>query len=145
MNKEKKINPTGVKIFGWVLLLLIIQKIIAEVMNLFSINYFINNILLLLIVLLPCSLCMITLYYFSDNENFTLYCLFLKKAIPIHSILEIKYFAFGVFYFTIYRGMLNNKYEIPIILLCNKKKSKKKMEDFFEVLKRKNNLCVIIF
>jgi len=141
--KNNKINPTGVRIFGWVLLLLAIQKIIAEVMNIFSIKYFINNIILLLIILLPCSLYMVTLYYFSDNESFAIHCCFFKKEIPIHSIVEIKYFSFGIFFFTIYRGMLNKKYEIPIMLLCNKKKSIKKMEYFFEILKRKNYSCVI--
>jgi len=143
MNNNNKINPIGVKIFGVALLLLVIQQIIVEVINYFSIKYFINNIILLLVILLPCSLYMITLYYFSDNENFTIRCYLFKREIPIHSILEIKYLLFGIFHFTIYRGMLNEKYEISIMLFCNKKKSIKKMECFFEVLKRKNCFCVI--
>jgi len=89
------------------------------------------------------SLLLLTQSSTFDDNNLILHFYFLKKNIPIISIIEISYLTFGVFLFTVFYGTLDKKGTIVVGLFCTKKQSLKKMEVFFKLLKNKNEYCVI--
>jgi hypothetical protein len=88
---------------------------------------------------------MLTTYYSFDDDNLigSSHFFSYNKKIPIYTIIEIRYFMFGIFILTVYRGMLNEKYNIPITLLCSKKGSVKRMERFIELVSKKNCNCIL--
>jgi hypothetical protein len=138
-----KIIPFGLRIIGgWFLLLAIFISVIA-IITFSSIGMFISAVSVPLLIMLPCSLYALTLYFTYDNNDFIINCCFFKKEIPIYTIMEVNYSYFGIFFFTLYREMLYKKYKIPIIFFCSKKGSRKRMEKFLEVLSKKNHSCII--
>jgi hypothetical protein len=68
---------------------------------------------------------------------------FFKKDIPINKILEVRYKSFGEYELTIYRSTLYERGKILITLFLPRKQSNKKLEYFFDILRKKNISCII--
>ena len=145
MKKQtNKIIPVGCRISGYFFIVFVICQIYSEAFIWFSsFSNFVDNISIGVIFMLPISLYMITTYYSFDADNLILHLFSYNKGIPICTIIEIRYFMFGTFILTVYRGMLNQKYYIPIMLLCSKKGGIKRMERFIELVLNKNCNCIL--
>jgi len=141
--KTNKLYSFLLRIFGWFLLFIAITQFVFAIVKYTSVEEFIINISSSVIVILLISLLMLTHYYSFNDDNLTWHCYFLKKDIPIYTIIEIQYYIFGLFFLTVRRETLNTKGTIFITLFCSKKKSLKKLTGFFEILARKNMSCII--
>jgi hypothetical protein len=139
---KNKIIPDGLRICGWYMLILDVFIFIFEIIKFLSIWDFVHASVICIMILL-CALYALTVCYTFNDNYFISYCCFFKKEISIYTIINIKYCSGGIYFFTVYRGMLNSKYEIPVMLFCNKKRSIKKMQSFVEFLSKNNNACNI--
>jgi hypothetical protein len=142
MKKNKMYVVVG-QMVGCFFLFATIHSCIFIIPNFISIEKSITDISDLLFAL-SFSLFLLTQYYSFDDDNLIYHCFFfIKTEIPIYTIMEIKYYFFGLVILTVYHGMLNQKRKIPISFLCSKKRTIKKMEEFVNLVSRKNNSCVI--
>jgi hypothetical protein len=132
-----------IRVFGYFLLFIAIALLIIATINFYSIEKLISDVFNVLIVLLPVAIIMLAHYYTFDGDSLTWHCCFLKKDIPINSIVEVRYYFFGLLSLSVYRESLSTKGDIFIILFCSKKHCIKKMKYFFEVLAKKNMSCAI--
>jgi len=139
---NKKIFSNITRVFGCFLLFLAIRGLIITIMTYNSNGQFFDDMFFCFFIILV-SLFFLTQYYTFDENNLTLHIYCLKKNTAITSIVEIRYFIFGIVLLTVYREMLNERYTVPITLFCTRKQSIKKLAGFFDVLSRKNISCVI--
>jgi hypothetical protein len=138
----REIIPNGIRICGWYILILTVLIFCFETVRFSSIWDFVHASVICIMMLL-CALFALTLCYTFNDNYFVILCCFFKKEIPIYTITNIKYCPGGIYFLTIYRGMLNSKYEIPVMLLCSKKKSIKKLQPFIDFLSNNNCVCNI--
>ncbi|MDR2178221.1 MAG: hypothetical protein LBP20_09315 [Treponema sp.] len=128
---ENKMIPPGMRIIGCFFMAMIIFLCFCAII-IPSISF--PSVFYLCIMIIPCALFALTLFFTFDAGNLTIKCCFFEKKIPIYSIMEINYGFCGIFSLGVYRGMLNEKYEIPLLFLCSKKRSMKEMNKFIDFL-----------
>jgi hypothetical protein len=141
---ENKIRSPIMAVIGLLFLPFAIGYFFIAITEFISIKIFIENIVFGLFFILI-TLLISTQFYSFDEEKFCFHILFFKKHFPIYSFIEINYIVFGIFSITLYNEMLNvnTKGTIFVIILCTKKQCLKKIENFLEILRRKNMACII--
>lgn len=141
--KKKIIISFTIILLNILLVIIVFAFIYLMIKMIITNRNLINDISISLITLIPIIFLILSHYYSYNEENLIWHCCFFQKNIPIYSIIEIRYYFLGSFLVTFSSNSLMIKNTILIILFCSKKCSLRKMNDFFNIMKKKNMSHII--